>query len=82
MGRLGYLVRTDVKEERVAFIISVKRISELERTLSVNTSLIISSLMVEAKLSSETSVPTRATRRHIREDGILQRIRSSPVIKG
>jgi hypothetical protein len=44
------LVRTDVSEERGAFIIKVIRIGELGTTLAVR--------------SSETSVLTRATRRH------------------
>jgi hypothetical protein len=38
----------------------------------VISSLAFSTLMVEAIRSSETSVLTRATRRHISEGGILQ----------
>jgi hypothetical protein len=41
----------------------------------VPTSLIISSLMMEAICSSETPVSTRDTRLHISEDGILQSYR-------
>jgi hypothetical protein len=50
------LVRTDVSQERIASIIGVKRISELGKG---------------AMCSSERSVLTRATRRHISEDDIF-----------
>jgi hypothetical protein len=76
------LVGTDVSEERIASVISVKRISELgtmflrsvlQLLVAANViliSLIIFTLM-EAIRSSETSLITRATRRHIPEYGIL-----------
>jgi hypothetical protein len=62
------LVRTDVSEERIAFI-RVKRFSEL-RTLAVSSNR-KATLMMEEIFSSETSVFTRAARLHIPEDGIL-----------
>jgi hypothetical protein len=75
------LVRTDVLEECVTSIIRVKRIWELGTMLAVNNvvpcSLIIFILMMEATYSSETSVLTRATWRHIAEDDILQDVKQS-----
>jgi hypothetical protein len=72
-------VRTDVSVERIASIIRVERISELGTVLQllvtvnvVPSSLIISTVMMETTRSSETSVLTRVTRRHIPEDGTLQ----------
>jgi hypothetical protein len=67
------LVRTDVSKERRIFIIRVTRIGELARSvlrLLVNANVVPSSrilitLMMEALCSSETSLLTRATRRHI-----------------
>jgi hypothetical protein len=66
-------------------IIRVKRINELGTTLSVTSKVILNviprspilfTLLMEAILSSETSVLIRASRRHIPEDGILHHHRS------
>jgi hypothetical protein len=60
MIRRVAVVRTDVSEQRIVFIIRVTRIGKLE-TLAVTSK----------RSSSKTSVLTRATRRHIPEGSIL-----------
>jgi hypothetical protein len=63
MWRRAARVRTDVSEER--------RSNYLVSANVVRSSLIVSTLVKKVARSSETSVLTRATRRHMAEDGIL-----------
>jgi hypothetical protein len=77
MWRHVCLIRTDISEERVASIFRVERIREVGTTLAVSSRLaipssrIVSTVKIEATLSSETSVLTRPARCHTPEDGIL-----------
>jgi hypothetical protein len=64
------LVGNDVLEEGIASIIRVTS-RVLVTANVVPCSLILPILMMEAIRSSETSVLTRLTWRHIQEDGIL-----------
>jgi hypothetical protein len=88
MLRRVALVRTDVSEELSVSFIRVTRISELATTLAVflrsvrrflvtasvvTRSPILVTLMMEALISSEMLVLTRATRRSIPEDTIIHR---------
>jgi hypothetical protein len=66
-----FVVGTDFSEERIVPIIGVRRIGELGTTLTVTSSPIHVTLMMEAIRSFEALVLTRATRRHIPEDDIL-----------
>jgi hypothetical protein len=66
-------LRTEFSEEQIASI-RVKRLTDLV-TANVPSTLILSKLMIEAIHSPETSVLTRATRRHIPEDSILRSYR-------
>jgi hypothetical protein len=72
MLRRVALVRTEVSHELIASIIRMRIIGELGTTV-VPASLILLTLMMEAMLSSETSVLTRILRRNNPEDDTLNR---------
>jgi hypothetical protein len=70
---------TTIGELRTTLAVTSKRLCISSQRASVDTanvpnSLIIVTVMMEAPSSSETSLLTRATRRHITEDGILLNI--------
>jgi hypothetical protein len=87
MFRRVVLTRTDISEEHIASIIRMSRVGELGTTSAVTdnrsmlrlivtanvdpSSPILVTLMMEAIFSFETSVPTRAARHDIPEDGII-----------
>jgi hypothetical protein len=76
MLRRVTLVRTDASEQFIASIIRMiknQRDSEIVTT-NVPSLLILFTVMMEAIRSSETSVLTSTTLRHIPEDDILQNI--------
>jgi hypothetical protein len=62
MRRKVALVRTDISEERIAFIIRLKRNSKLGTTLAVTN---------YRSTLRKNVILTRVTRRNIPEDGIL-----------
>jgi hypothetical protein len=65
------LVNTDVSEERIASIIIFAVLTLLVTANVIPSSLTLVNLKIKAASSCETTVFTKATRRHIPEEGIL-----------
>jgi hypothetical protein len=84
------LLSTDVSEEAIASISRVIRISNLRLLATANIvsgTLILITLMMGAISSSLTSLLTRATRRHIPDDGnlhvyLLENLKSYVALTG
>jgi hypothetical protein len=70
MLRRVALVRTDVSEERIAYIVYLRSVLRLLITINVPSSPILVNMMMEVICSSETSAFTTATRRNIPKDGV------------
>jgi hypothetical protein len=72
------VVTTDVSEERIVSIIRVeamvlflRSVLQLLVTANLFSSPILSALMMEEIRSTETTIPTKTTRSHMPEDGML-----------
>jgi hypothetical protein len=74
--RVAYIVRVTIIGELGTLAVTSNFPTSVFRFLGTAKvfpkSPILVTLMMEAIRSSETSVPTRATRRHIAEDGVVQ----------
>jgi hypothetical protein len=71
------LVRSDVSEERIAFISRLTTHGDQGTTIVITNNVVLSSpirvtLMMEVILHSETSIGIKTTLRNIQEDAVLR----------
>jgi hypothetical protein len=74
IGELGTTLALTSNESTLKTIVFLRRVLRLLVTADVPSSQILVTRMMEVLRSSKTSVLTRATRRSITEDGILNEI--------